>query len=281
MPPPSDLSRPDPRLAWWLSALLPGAGQAYLGQLLLAPLFCAAWIVSIFGMLDVLTTFHHSPYQLLFGACAILLGGGAWVLSPRLARRRAEQMTAHGAIFLWIRRKPFLHALFVREWSSLLLALAFTLLTIGYFTGARPAQVIGAQVMWWWPYEILGIVFLIIYQVFQEGLSDKLAHPLRRFILLVAVFAALAVALHLVFRFPLGTMALSGLIILPGYAPVLTFGGEVDRVRFLFRAGRSACTLVLSFFPLAFLASILEGPGVRAAGRGLFEGSVMIFWGAF
>jgi hypothetical protein len=91
--------RPSPRLAWWLSVLLPGAGQAYVGQLWLAPLFTAAWIVSIFGMLDVLTTFRHSPYQVPFGLCAFLLGGGAWVISPWLARRRAGRMTGHGTLY--------------------------------------------------------------------------------------------------------------------------------------------------------------------------------------
>jgi len=278
--PQPGLNRPSPRLAWWLSALLPGAGQAYLGQLWLAPLFCAAWIVSIFGMLDVLTTFRHSPYQLLFGACAILLGGGAWILSTFLARRRAERMTAHGAVCLWIARKPLLRYLFLREWSDLLLAFAFTLLTIGYFSKARPAQVIGTQVMWWWPYEILGTLFLVIYQGFLEGFSHKLSRPIHRLTLLSILFGVLAILLHLQFKFSMTALAISGLIILPGFVPILTFGTEKDRVRFLYRAGRAFCTLFLSLFPVAFLASLLEGSGVRAAGRSIFEGSVMIFWGA-
>ena len=273
-------SRPDPRLAWWLSVLLPGAGQAYVGQLVWAPVFAAAWGVSLFGMLDVLTTFRGSPYQVLFGLCAVLFGGGSWVLSPCLARRRAERMTAHAALFLGIGLRPFLRCLFVREWPSLLLALAFALLTFGHLTQARQARGIAEQVMWWWPYEILGSAFLVVYQVFLEGLSDRLARPLPRLVLLVTLFAALAVTLHLVFRFPLGVLAVSGLIILPGFIPVLTFGSGKDRIRFFYRAGRSACTLVLSFFAVGFLASLAEGHGVHAVGRSLFEGSIMISWGA-
>jgi hypothetical protein len=134
--------------------------------------------------------------------------------------------------------------------------------------------------MWWWPYEILGGLFLILYHAFQEIFSDKLPRPIHRLLLLLTLFVALAASLHLVFKFPLGALAVSGIIILPGFIPILTFGNEVARTRFLYRAGRSFCILALSFFPVGFLASLAEHPGVRTAGRTIFEGSVMIFWGA-
>jgi len=61
---------------------------------------------------------------------------------------------------------------------------------------------------------------------------------------------------------------------------LLALGGPIERNRFLYRGGRSFGALVLSFLPLAFLASLLEKPGIRAGGRAIFEGSVMVLWGA-
>ena len=271
--------RPNPRLAWWLSILLPGAGQAYMGQLLLAPLFCAAWIVSIFGMLDVLTTFRNSPYQIPFALCALALGGGSWILSPLLARRRAECMTAHAPLYRWIARKLLLHILFMEEWPDLLLALGFAIVAVGHFSNISWLRWIAGQVMWWWPYELLGTFFLILYMAFLEGMSGRPVRPHHRLAILVCLFASLTGALHLLFHFPVRVLAVSGLILLPGYAPVLALGGERQRTRFLYRGGRAFCTLVLSFFPLGFLASMLEGPGVKTAGRAVFEGSIMVLWG--
>lgn len=274
-------TRPDPRLAWWLSVLLPGAGQVYLGQLWLAPLFSAAWLISIFGMLDVLTTFRDSPYQIAFGSLAVLLGGSAWTLSPLSARRKAERMAAHAPLYRWLYRKPTLRILFIEEWPDLILALGFAVVAVGHFNRVAWLQWVAGQVMWWWPYELLGTFFLILYLAFLEGLSEQLARPLRRLILLVVLFAGLTTALHLAFHFPLKALAVSGLILLPGYAPVLTLGGVGERTRFLYRGGRAFCTLIISFFLLALLASLLEGPGVKMGGRAIFEGFVMVLWGAF
>jgi hypothetical protein len=134
--------------------------------------------------------------------------------------------------------------------------------------------------MWWWPYEILGCLYLMLYLAFLEGMSESLARPRQRLVLLVILFALLAAVLRLVYGLPFGSLGLSGLVLLPGYVPVLVTGGEPERVRFLYRGGRSFCALVLSFFAVAFIASLVERPGVRAAGRMVFEGFVMVLWGA-
>jgi hypothetical protein len=273
--------RPNPRLAFWLSILLPGAGQAYLGQLWLALILAAAWFFGTVGMLDVLTTFRGHPYRPLFGACALLLGGGAWGLGPVLARRRAERMTAHSALYRWIAQKPFLRALFMEEWPDLLLALGFAIVAVGHFNGVPWLGWIAGQVMWWWPYELLGTFFLMLYLAFWEGLAPKLVRPEHRLVLLVSLFAALAMALHLLFRLPLKALALSGLILLPSYAPVLTLGREAGRIRFLYRGGRAWASLLISLFPFALLISLLEKPGVQRSGRPIFEASAMVLWGGF
>ncbi len=243
-------------------------------------LFAFAWVLSILGMLDVLTTFRGSPRQIPYGMCAVLIGGGSWILSPFLARRRAESMTSHAPLYRWIARHLMLRILFMEEWRDLLLAAAFAAVAAGHFAKISLAQRIATQVMWWWPYEILGAVYLMLYLAFLEGMSEKLPRRANRLLLLVILFAGLAGGLHVTFRLPLEALAVSGLILLPGYAPILVMGEPPKRIRFLYRGGRALGALVLSFFVLAFLASLLEGPGVRARGRTAFEGSVMVLWGA-
>lgn len=177
--------------------------------------------------------------------------------------------------------KPFFRILMREEWPDLLLALGFAIVAVGHFNRVPWLQWVAGQVMWWWPFELLGTFFLMLYLAFWEGLSGKLVRPHHRLTLLVVLFAGLTGALHLTFHFPLKALAVSGLILLPGYAPVLALGGEGERTRFLYRGGRAFCMLILSFFPLGFLASVLEGPGVGAAGRTIFDGSIMVLWGAF
>jgi hypothetical protein len=232
-------------------------------------------------MLDVLTTFRDNPYQIPFGLCALLLGAGAWILSPTLARRRAKQMAAHAPLYRWIHRKPLLRVLFMEEWSDLLLSLGFAVVAAGHFTGVPWLRWTAGQVMWWWPYELLGAFFLVLATAFLEGMPHRLAAPRSRLVLLASLFAGLTLALHGFLHLPFRAIALSGLLILPTYLPVLGWGGEAERTRFLYRGGRAFCTLLLSFFPFGFLASLLERPGVRMGGRVVFEGSIMVLWGAF
>jgi hypothetical protein len=169
----------------------------------------------------------------------------------------------------------------MEEWPDLVFFAAFSIVTIGHFSGVPWFRWIANQVMWWWPYELLGTFFLVLCSAFLDGMPDRLATPRRRTLLLVSLFAVLTFALHLFFRLPLRALALSGLLLLPSHLPVLGWGGRGERTRHLYRGGRAFCMLVLSFFPLGFLVSMLEGPGVRTAGRAIFEGSTMVLWGAF
>ena len=277
---PKDLGGPSPRLAGKLSLFLPGAGQFYLGQFFLGPVFTASWLLAIFGMVDALTTFKNTPEQKPFLLFAFLLGASSWILSPILARKRALKMTAHHPLYRWIRSKPVLRILFAREWINLVIAAAFAAISFGHFSKVPYFAMVARQVMWWWPYELLGTVFLMLYLAFLEGFTELLATPLRRFLLLVFLFIDLALGLHAIFRLPLGTLLSSGMVILPGYVPVLSFGGEWDRTRFLYRGGRAFTVLILSFFPTAFLASILERHAVRTTGMEIFERAVRLLWGA-
>ena len=161
-----------------------------------------------------------------------------------------------------------------------MLALGFAGVAVGHFNGVPWLRWTAGQVMWWWPYELLGTFFLMLYLAFWEGLSDRLPGPRHRIILLATLFAGLAVILNLVFHLPLKALAISGLFLLPGYAPILAFGSAGERTRFLYRGGRSLIALIASFFVLGLVASLWEGPGVRAGGRAVFEGFAMVLWGA-
>jgi hypothetical protein len=176
--------------------------------------------------------------------------------------------------------RSFARTLLRKEWPGLLLSLGFAVAALGHFCTVPPLSWIAGQVMWWWPYELLGTVFLMLYLAVQEGSSEKIVRPRHRLVLLVALFTCLTGALHLMFHLPLQALVVSGLALLPGYVPVLAFGREGERERFLYRGGRAFGSLIVSFFCLALLAALLEGPGVRAGGRAVFEGSIMVLWGA-
>ena len=131
------------------------------------------------------------------------------------------------------------------------------------------------------PFELLGTFFLMLYLAFWEGLAPRLVRPEHRLLLLVSLFTALAGALHMMFPIPLKALALSGLVLLPAYAPILALGREAVRIRFLYRGARALFSLFISLFPFALLISLLEKPGVRLSGRPIFEASAMVLWGAF
>ncbi len=177
------------------------------------------------------------------------------------------------------KRPSFLRRMLEREWRDLLMALAFGLLALGYAVGMHPARVLGELVRWWWPYEILGSFFLMVYLAFWEGLSGVLDGPRKRLILLAVLFLVLAGALHGMGRVPLGPLAFSGLLLLPGYIPVLGFSSDPERLRFLYRGGLSFCALGFTLLPTLILIGLQERPGLLASERDVIEGGMMIAWG--
>jgi hypothetical protein len=216
-----------------------------------------------------------------FSRCALLSRGPERGLGPNPAGRGARRMTAHARWWRrWFAGRPFSRSVVRTSWRDLLLALAYAAVAACTYLGVARIGRASAFMAWWWPYELLGTLYLLLYLAFLEGTLGTAATFRQRLVLMAALYGGLAGALHLVFRLPLGPLLAAALLLVPGYLPVLSWGGEGMRTRFLYRGGRSFCILVLSFFFLVSVASMLEGAGVRHAGRGPFEGAVMILWGA-
>ncbi len=196
------------------------------------------------------------------------------------ADRRAQRLPWNASIHRWLARHPLLHILFREEWSDLLVSVGFAVLAAGHLTQVQLVTAISPHLLWWWPYEILGTFYLVLYLAFLEAWWGSPSTANQRMELMVILFAALAVSLHLISDIPLESMIASGLILLPGYVPILSFAGANSRKRFLMHAGRAFCALVTSFFVLGFVGSLLERPGVRFAGRAHFQGAIILLWGA-
>ena len=176
---------------------------------------------------------------------------------------------------------PFFRRMVIREWPDLLTAAGFALIALGYLSGVRAARLIGEQLRWWWPFEILGSFFLMTYLAFWESLAGVLASPRKRFDLLAVLFGALTLFLWGALHIPLTALAVSALVLLPGYIPTLVFSDDANRYRFLRRGGLSFCTFGFSLLPMLILIGLLEPRGVQALGRTVYEGTMFLFWGTF
>jgi hypothetical protein len=251
---------PDPRVAAWLSALLPGLGQLWVGSLLLAPLFAAAWLVALFGMLDLASSNvlrSRAEWPLLVAA-DVALGAGAWFMAVRHAHARALAIARGEAPARETAWSRFTRSLLAGRWTDLALALGY-----------------------WWGYELAGSLFLTFFLSLVEASEHRRANPLGRLLAFAATYLAGTLALHLALHAPVPQLLSCGLLLLLDYAPALLFSGEDGEREFLGRGARSFALLVTGFFAVALAASTLERLGVAAGRRELFDVSVMVAWGAF
>lgn len=167
------------------------------------------------------------------------------------------------------------------QWPALATGAVFLAAAIGLLLGLGPAESFSGYLFYWWSYELLGCFYLIVYLAFVEEMFQRRWSVLGRLLVMSALFVLLAVVLHLLFpRLPQGALLTSGILILPGYIRPLVVAGDRSRRDFLYSGGRALCMLLLSFFPMMFIASLAEKAGVRMLGREAFDTTVSLAWGS-
>jgi hypothetical protein len=273
---------PNPKLAGWLSAFLPGLGQIYLGSILLGAVLLGGWILAVFGMMDLLDSrvLREKPYWAWLVAADLAIGAGAWVFGIRHALWKARRMDRHAGVYRGL----------VRQWTKgrlklivpdLVLALFFFLVAAGRMAEV-PLAVRGAQALFcWFGYEIFGAIFLTFLLACLDILEVKERPPAFKILYVLVFYLLFTAGLKLLFvRIPLSAIALSGLVLLPGQILSLLASENKARRQLAIEGGITFCSLVLSFFLVAFGASLLEAAGMRE-GRGLaFDAILSMAWGA-
>jgi hypothetical protein len=272
-------ARPSPVLAAGLSAVLPGLGQLYLGKFLTGILFGAAWLVSFFGMLDVIYHLERDPHRLLYALGALALGGSSWIASVLLARYAAGVMTRHAGIYRWAGERCRRHE-GKMPWPALALSLFFAVTAFGEMRRSPLAGRVADYVKYSMGYETVGIFFLLMFSAFLAVLSQWKDSLRSRVTSLAVVYAGFTLFVNLTFHVSLRYLLVSALILLPGYVSALLHPDAVRKETLMRQGAIGLIALVGSIFITGFVGSILElavSPVERHHFINLFT---MILWGA-
>jgi hypothetical protein len=284
-PPPQSPSgsggRPNPKLAKWLSIFLPGAGQIYLGSILLGILFMGGWIVACLGMMDLQSSVLKARSYWGFLVLAdIAVGVGSWILALWHASAKAEKMAKPGTISPWLWQRHFIRLWVFGEWMDILLAIAYLIVAVGMARHHPFLTRIGDLIGFWWVYEMAGIAFLVLYMGATEGFNLGHLSPLKKIASIVTVFAAFTIGLWLMFHIPMKSLLVCAAILLPNYILSIAFADPPSERKFLYRGGRGLATFFMCGIVAIFFASVFEQAGMAAGRRKIFDFFFMIIWGA-
>jgi hypothetical protein len=159
---PGQTLRPRPRLALWLSILLPGLGLVYAG----APLRgFALFVAALLGLAGIGYGVDHGaqrPEYVAYGVIGALLLASAWWGGARHAGNFAARQSAWPPLYRFFARPSVRRALWAARVEAAM-ALLFGALVAFDATLSRIPYWVPEPPRYWFLYEVLGALYLAVF----------------------------------------------------------------------------------------------------------------------
>lgn len=194
-------SPPSPRIAFWLSLLVPGLGLFYAGAPLRAALVVALVLLGLGGMADSASFMDRRPEYAYYGALATVVLVAAWWGGAWHARTVAERFRAWPAFYRLLGRDEFWRALRPAATEISMVVVFATLLAL-YAQYPKPPQWVPDVPRYWFLYEAFGALYVVVAT--QARVAGFFA---------ITIPATLVLALAT--RIPYDTLAFAYLLALP------------------------------------------------------------------
>jgi hypothetical protein len=152
---------PNPRVAFWLSLLVPGLGLFYAGAPLRAALVVVLVLLSLGGIADSASFMDRRPEYAYYGALATVVFVAAWWGGAWHARAVAERFRAWPASYRLLGREELWRALRPAAAEIGMVVVFATLLAL-YAQYPKPPRWVPDVPRYWFLYEAFGALYLAV-----------------------------------------------------------------------------------------------------------------------
>jgi hypothetical protein len=251
----ADTARPSPRLAFWLSMLVPGLGLVYAGAPLRGLVLAVLAFLGFAGIMNGLQSGAHRPEYVYYGIIGAALLAAAWWGGARHAKNFAARRDAWPPLYRFFLRPQVRQPLRAAR-VELAMALLFAAFVAIYLTIPTPRW-LPEPPRYWFLYEVFGAFYIAAFHSVLHTLhlaGGRSAAKMRSAgFFFITLLATLLIALFS--KLPRDSLVLAYLLALPScWYSLAHRGEEVARMhwaRFIF------CVLAAFLAAFAF-AIVLE-----------------------